>query len=184
MGGRRYTKEQIKWIEQNINNYANYKEMADAFNIEFNESRTDQGISNTATKRLKLNKNFNSGQFSNTLKKEELPLNTIRKAGNGVTYIKVKLIGDNRPKFSGYKEPYWMPLQKKIYIDEYGGIKDNEMIIFLDSNSGNFDLDNLYCIDRKISAILAKNQWYSEDPGITLAGIMYAKLILMLGGMK
>lgn len=184
MGGKRYTKKQLKWIEKNVNNYINYKDMADAFNLEFNESRTEQGISNTVTKRLKLNKKFNFGQFSNVHKKEELPLGTIRRTGNGVTYIKTKLIGKNRPKCTGYKEPYWMPLQKKIYVEEYGAIKDDEMIIFLDCNSYNFSLDNLCCIDRRISAILAKNQWYSEDPGITLAGIMYAKLILMLGGMK
>ena len=181
MGGKRYTKKQLKWIEKNVNNYINYKDMTDAFNLEFGESRTEQGISNTVTKRLKLNKNLNYGQFSNVLKKEELPLGTIRRTGNGVTYVKTKLTGENRPKYSGYKEPYWMPLQKKIYVDEHGDIKDDEMIIFLDCNRYNFSLDNLCCIDRRISAILAKNKWYSENPEITKTGIMCAKIILKIG---
>lgn len=184
MGGRRYTKEQLLWIESNLNSYQTYIDMAKAFNSIFSESRTDQAISNTATKRLKLNRKFNSGQYSEKNKKEELPLGSIRDCGNGTTYIKVKLVGNQRPKFTGYQEPYWKPIQKKIYEDAYGEIKGNEMVIFLDCDNKNYSLENLYCIDRRISAIVAKNKWYSKNPDITLNGIMYAKLILKLGEEK
>lgn len=178
--GRRYTVEQLEWIKERINDFSNYAEMAKSFNEKFKDNRTDQGIMSTATRKLKLNKTFNSGQWSMTLKKDEVPLGTIRHSSNGVTYIKVKLVGANRPKFSGYKKPYWLPLQMKIYQDKYGEIQDNEMVIFLDCNRNNFDIDNLYCIDRRVSAILAKNKWYSSNPKITKTGIMYAKLILSL----
>lgn len=184
MGNRRYTQEQIKWMSENVNNYKNYKEMANAFNKKFNENRTDQAMSNTLVKRLKIKKSFNSGQFSETLKKDELPLGTIRQSNNGVTYIKVKLVGNKRPKFSGYKEPYWVPLQKKIYQTRYGEIKNDEMIIFLDCNNQNFNIDNLFCINRKISLILANNGWYSKDPKITKTGIYYAKLLNEIKNIK
>lgn len=184
MGGRRYTKEQLLWIESNLNSYQTYIDMAKDFNSIFSESRTDQAISNTATKRLKLNKKFNSGQYSEKNKKEELPLGSIRDCGNGTTYIKVKLVGNQRPKITGYQEPYWKPIQKKIYEDAYGEIKGNEMVIFLDCDNKNYSLENLYCIDRRISAIVAKNKWYSKNPDITLNGIMYAKLILKLSEEK
>ena len=184
MGNRRYTQKQIKWMSENVNNYKNYKEMANAFNKKFNENRTDQAMSNTLVKRLKIKKSFNSGQFSETLKKDELPLGTIRQSNNGVTYIKVKLVGNKRPKFSGYKEPYWVPLQKKIYQARYGEIKNDEMIIFLDCNNQNFNIDNLFCINRKISLILANNGWYPKDPKITKTGIYYAKLLNEIKNIK
>ena len=184
MGGRRYTKEQLTWIKENLNNYVNYIEMTKDFNKKFYEKRTEQGISNTATKRLGLNKINNSGQYSSSYKKEELPIGTIRESGNKTTYIKVKLVGKKSAKFSGYKEPYWLPLQKKIYQDKYGEIKEDEMIIFLDCNNQNYNIENLYCINRKISAILASNHWYSKNPTITLLGITYAKLILELKDCK
>lgn len=180
MGNRRYTVEQLEWIKEKINDFPNYIEMAKSFNEKFKDNRTDQGIMNTATKKLKLNKTLNSGRYSKTLKKDELPLGTIRYCNNGTTYVKVKLLGEKRLKFSGYKKPYWLPLQMKIYQDKYGAIQDNEMIIFLDCNRNNYDIDNLYCIDRRVSAILAKNKWYSNSPEITKTGIMYAKLILSL----
>lgn len=178
--GRRYTVEQLEWIKEKINDFPNYVEMVKSFNEKFKDNRTDQGIMSIATKKLKLNKSFNSGRYSETLKKDETPLGTIRCGNNGVTYIKVKLVGANRPKFSGYKKPYWLPLQMKIYQDKYGAMQDNEMVIFLDCNRNNYDIDNLYCIDRRVSAILAKNKWYSNNPEITKTGILYAKLILSL----
>lgn len=180
MGNKRYTKAQLDWIKENVNEFENYKDMTIAFNERFNEKRTEQGISNTVTKKLKLNKFFNSGQYSNVYKKDELPVGTIRECGNGTTYIKVKLLGNCRPKYTGYKEPYWLPIQKKIYQDRYGEVSEDEMVIFLDCNNKNLNIENLYCINRKISVILAKNKWYSTDPNITKTGIYYAKLITKL----
>ena len=78
--------------------------------------------------------------------------------------------------FSGYKEPDWLPLQKKIYQDAFGTVPKGRMVIFLDCDKTNFSLDNLYCIDRKISAQLAKNHWFSTDRNITLAAIKYCEL--------
>ena len=61
-------------------------------------------------------------------------------------------------------------------MDNYGPVPDGKMICFLDCNKENLDIDNLYCIDRRVSVRLAQNGWWSTNPDITLAGIKYAEL--------
>lgn len=77
---------------------------------------------------------------------------------------------------SGYQEPYWLPLQKKIWIDHYGKVPKGKMVIFLDGDRNNFDIDNLYCIDRKISAVMASNNWYTSSREHTLTAIKWCEL--------
>ena len=77
-------------------------------------------------------------------------------------------------------EPDWVPLQKKIYEDAHGKIKPGQMICFLDCNHQNFDIDNLYCIDRRIAIRMAQNGWWSSNRDITLAGIKCIELQIAL----
>ena len=105
--------------------------------------------------------------------KEQLPIGSIRKSQTG-TYIKVMEVKNQH--ISGYAEPYWLPLQKKIYQDVYGEIAPGQMVCFLDGNSKNFDIDNLYCIDRKISVIMSRNHWWTSNRENTLTAIKWCEL--------
>lgn len=116
----------------------------------------------------------NNGKYEKKNEKEQCPIGTIRKTTNGVTYIKVK---DSRLSFqSGYREPYWLPIQKKIWQDHYGEVPSGKIVIFLDGNHDNLDIENLYCIDRKISAVMAKNRWFTESREHTLTAIKWCEL--------
>ena len=75
-----------------------------------------------------------------------------------------------------------MPLQKKIYQDAYGEIEEGKMVCFLDGNAENFDIDNLYPIDRKISAVMSANQWWTKDREHTLTAIKWCELHYALKG--
>lgn len=63
-----------------------------------------------------------------------------------------------------------------MWIDHYGEVPDGKMVIFLDCNKENLDIGNLYCIDRKISAVLASNGWYSDNGELTLTAIKWCEL--------
>ena len=77
---------------------------------------------------------------------------------------------------SGYAEPYWIPIQKKIWQDHYGEVPEGKMVIFLDGDRENLDIENLYCIDRRISAIMAANKWYTNSRDHTLTAIKWCEL--------
>lgn len=86
------------------------------------------------------------------------------------------MLDSTQGHFTGYKEPWWKPLQKKLYEDAYGPVGD-KLVVFLDCNRENFNLNNLYAVDKKITTRLAKNGWWSTNPDITLAGIKLCELI-------
>lgn len=173
----RYTDEEKTFVRQNIGRYSSYRTLANAFCAEFGVKVSPSSISDLCTKRMHIGIGHSSTKFKPGARTRAVPIGTIRKSQNGATYIKVS---NQATGISGYSPPDWIPLQMKIWEDAYGQVPQGCMICFLDCDRENFSLNNLYCIDRKISAILAKNKWYSTNPQITLAGIKFAELHLQL----
>lgn len=168
-----FTDEQEQWLCDNFHKAQSYKALAERFNKTFEASRSAEQIKEKCTKRLGLKGMPNLTRYG--LKpKEQLPVGTIRKSQTG-TYIKVLTVQPGA-KFTGYKKPWWMPLQEKIYTDAYGSIPDGYMVCFLDCNPGNIALDNLYPITRRISARLSQNGWWSKNPEITMTAIKLCEL--------
>ena len=173
-----YTEAEKKWLREHQDTMTRAA-LTEAFNKKFGASVKQTAISDVCTKQLKLLRSANTGRYGDR-ERDQLPIGTIRKSQTG-TYIKVQ----NVPKhahISGYKEPYWMPLQKKIYQDAHGEIAPGKMVCFLDGNTENFDVDNLYPIDRKISAIMSTNGWWTKDRDHTLTAIKWCELHYALKG--
>lgn len=88
----------------------------------------------------------------------------VRKTDGGMLKIKV---GNHK----------WEYLQREIYEQHYGvNLKDDEYVIFLDHNRRNFKINNLRLVTRQESAILSKEQLYSENPIVTETGLQAIKL--------
>lgn len=170
---RYFTAEQEQWLRDNYQSIETYDELTMRFNERFGTLRKKTAISEKCSKRLGLKGMVNKTKYGNKVK-EQLPIGTIRKSQVG-TYIKVLPV-PNGIKFTGYSEPYWLPLQKKIYQDAYGEIRSDQMVCFLDHNAENFELDNLYCIDRRISAIMSRNHWWTDSKEHTRTAIKWCEL--------
>lgn len=170
----KYSEEMKKWLKENISNtcYSSYQELAIAFNINFGTQITGSKLSDLCIKRLKIHRGFNSTTFKKGHQMNLLPIGTIKKTKD-CTYIKVK---DNDILYTGYAEPFWMPIQKYIYEQAYGKIPEGSMVIFLDCNRNNLSLDNLAVIDRQTSAFLAKKGMYSKNSALTKTGILCYQL--------
>ena len=175
---RHFTAEQEEWLRGHYHSVSTYQELTELFNQQFCESRKRSQIAEKCTKRLHLKGIPNSTTYGKK-PKEQLPIGSIRKSQTG-TYIKV--MENQNSHISGYAEPYWLPLQKKIYQDAHGEIAPGKMVCFLDGNSENFDLDNLYCIDRKISAIMSSNRWWTSNREHTLTAIKWCELYHVMKG--
>lgn len=168
-----YTNEQEDWLKNNYIKFNSYAELTYEFNYVFKRNKPIEAIREKCNKYLRLSGIPNPTSYKKGNIRCQLPIGTIKKTGYG-TYIKVK---DSVLSYmSGYQEPYWIPLQKKIWIDHYGEVPKGKMVIFLDGNRNNFDIDNLYCIDRKISAVMASNKWYTNSREHTLTAIKWCEL--------
>ena len=168
-----FTKEQEDWLVENFNRFSCYREMADCFNKVFRETRSFESIREKCNKRLHLKGKPSVTRYGSK-RKEQLPIGTIRKSKTS-TFIKVKEV----PEHSGisrYMRPYWIPLQEKVYSDSFGPLPEGKIICFLDNDSNNFNIENLCMIDRKISAIMSRNRWWSKNPEFTKTAIMWCKL--------
>lgn len=173
-----YTKEQTEWLIDNYERFNTYKELTEEFDKVFQRDKTIENIRDKCCKRLKLYGMENSTVFRKGNIKEQCPIGTVRKCKNGTTYIKVK---DSLYSYAkGYSEPWWLPIQKKIWQDHFGEVPNGKMVIFLDGNRENLDIENLYCIDRKISVVMAKNRWYTENRENTLTAIKWCELFYAL----
>ena len=176
-----YTKEQEDWLRDNYYRVKSYDDLTAAFNERFETIRNRESIKDKCVKRMGLSGMPNPTRYG-LKEKEQLPIGTIRKSQTG-TYIKVLEVPP-KANLSGYAEPYWLPLQKKIYQDAHGKIGTDQMVCFLDANPENFELDNLYCIDRKISAIMSKNRWWTDSKEHTLTAIKWCELYYIVKEIK
>lgn len=171
-----FSEEERQFCLDNIKRFDSYKDFTKAFNKHFGSEVSESKLKDLCCKRLKKGIGQSKTCFKNGSRTRALPVGTIRKTSYG-TYIKVS---DTLTVFSGYKEPDWLPLQKKVYQDVYGAIPKNRMVIFLDCDHSNFAIENLYCIDRTISAELARNRWFSTNRNLILAAIKYCELLRVL----
>lgn len=172
----RFTEQQENWLRENIYSFDSYADLTARFNEIFGEYRKVDLVREKCTKRLKISMGKNAGQFVAGAKTRDLPIGTIRKSQTGI-YIKVS---NEAVDISGYARPNWLPLQQKIYEDAHGKLPEGYMVCFLDCNRENFDLSNLYPVNRQISVRMAQNGWWSNDPTITLTGILQCELQITL----
>ena len=124
-----FTTEQEEWLRGNYYLVSTYQELTELFNDRFGTNRKRTQIAEKCTKRLRLKGMPNPTTYGKK-QKEQLPIGSIRKSQTG-TYIKV-LDSDN-VNISGYSEPYWLPLQKKLFQDVYGEIEPGKMVCFLET---------------------------------------------------
>jgi len=180
-----YSKEEEACIRELYYQVDTYKELARVVNEKFHNNRTTEQLRDKCTKYMGLKGHMKNMTTFAHKEKEQLPLGTIRRGQNGCTYIKVMDVPKDKAKcVSGYQEPYWLPIQKKIYQDAYGEIPSDKMVVFLDGNYENLSLDNLYCTDRKVSMILSSNRWWSENKELTLTAIKWAELFYTIKNKK
>lgn len=182
MRKHRYTPEQDEWLRQHIEHCDSYRQLTEMFNEHFGVSVGKYSISDRCIKQLHIHRNANSGIFQ----KGEQRAKTYRigdeRVHNGYVWVKVNDIQHSgKITMKQFKEN-WMPKQRYVYEQHHGKIPDGHIVVFLDSNSMNFSPDNLYCIPRRINAIMNQNHWFTTERENTLTAIKWCELYYALKG--
>lgn len=111
----------------------------------------------------------NKGMFVKGQKsvRGELPVGTIRYNSDGRPFIKVMLCNGNAGHDANtghnYREPFWKPLQKKIWEDHYGEVPNGYIVCSLNGDPNCTDIDKIGLIDKRGTARMAKNKWWGID---------------------
>lgn len=71
----------------------------------------------------------------------------------------------------------WKLKKQLVYEKHNGKISSDEIIVFLDKDNFNFDISNLYKLNKKEFGLIQLNRLLTTDRGLTMLGIMWVKLI-------
>lgn len=175
-GAHVYTDEEREWIRDAVYIYDSYREITDSFNEQFNTSVKPQSIIDQVRKVLGLRLNKNVGCFKTGRDIPGTKPIGSEAVYNGYIFIKVNDVYHKGKTTSKQFRENWKPKHVYIYEQAYGPLDSDKIVIFLDSNKRNFDLNNLYAIDRKISVIMAKNRWFTTSRERTLTAIKWCEL--------
>lgn len=178
---RNYTEEERQWILDNYERFYTIPEMLKEFSKTFSRKTTYGGMQNYCRYVLGI-KMFD--KYKEQKNAQQLPVGTERYIKSIDTiYVKCKLVpGNINVRDVKYKMPYWKPKQMKIYEDYYGEVPKGSYVIFLNTDNRDFSIENLYCINRKIHAIMAKNNWFTTERENTLTAIKCCELMQSIKG--
>lgn len=174
-----WTEEQENWLREHITNYE-YHQLVSEFNKHFNMSRTYDSIVTRCIKVLKLKRNCMGGQFkAGNSKSKTYDLGDEVFRGRYWWVKTDNLYFEGRTTYEQLKKN-WTVKQRYVYEQAFGKLPDNKIVVFLNKDNNDFDLKNLYPIDRKINVVMNKNRWFTENRVLTLAAIKWCELYYAL----
>ena len=182
-----FTKEQERWLRQNYVRYNVLKDLTEQFNnvfgTEYKYTRLQHYLSKNGLRksdRVSGGKVGAQKQVGKPRKSGECPIGTIRYNAYGNPFIKVMLCEGsshvvNSGK-SGMREPFWKPLQKKIWEDHFGEVPKGYVVVSLNGDSSDEDINHIGIIDKRMRAVMGKKGWWTTHPIITGDGVMWCNL--------
>lgn len=184
----KYTDKEIALLRELAESCTTLREAAERFNTICELNIAYRAIAATAWRHgiRKSNEAVRFKQGHRLTEKQRLPIGTEVKRPNRQNHIYVKVSDNPVPDYDSATEKNnarWANYRKKselVWEQNNGKMPPDGMIVFLDKNIYNFDPENLYCINKKIHAIMCKNRWYSENPELTLTAIKWCELFIIL----
>ena len=167
-----FTLEQDTWLKENCLNYANYEEVAEAFNMKFHTDKTPRGIQSHCARYLKLKSGRQAFKKGNQTW-NKMPVGYEITRANGYTYVKANDTGIKNQDFIEKHRMLW---------EQYHACKvpDGHIVVFLNSDCSDFSEENLYCIPRKICRMMNTYGWFTESREHTLTAIKWCELYYSL----
>lgn len=163
---RVWSDEYDEWLKANIDSHSR-KSLTDAFNEHFNTHMNEDSIKVRCNKKLGLRFSDNKERLSKLKSEGHAPVGNVIITKQGYCLIKGE---DNKYHSAG----------KYLYEREHGNIPKGAQIVFLDGDTKNLSLDNIYCVSGKVARELLKNKWRFKDTLLTLAAIKYCELHFLL----
>lgn len=179
-----FTDEQIAWVKAQDRSLT-YSELAELFNEYFGTHLNRCSMSDLCTKRLKLSRSINKGQYKDGERKA-----LKYKIGDEVIrsgYVWVKVSDEAYESGDNYNLLYsknWKRKSDLIWESANGPIPDGCFLIFLDGNTENCELDNLYLVSRSVHARMCQNHWYNGNKQFVLTALRWCEMFVLINACK
>ena len=174
----KYTEEERDWLRENVPELA-VNEVARRFNERFGTN-----ISPGALKRY-------GALYLNVKRTNEVTLKHRREMNREfftrfhVGDISVHIRGGRPTKVimvgrdmavDGKNNARWMPYARYLWEQEHGPLPNGYRLIPLNNDGADCRLENWCAIPSDVMALMARNQWYSTNPDVTMAAIKLCEL--------
>lgn len=116
---------------------------------------------------------FNAGGNKTSFKKgivpaNRVPIGTEKERSDGYVWVKVR---------DGHGNKNWILKHVKVWEEVHGSVPKENVVIFLDGDTHNFDINNLQMISKATNARLNQNHLRYPDKDLTSMGITIAEVI-------
>lgn len=166
MANKPYSKEEKQWLIENANIYP-YSKLANMIFEKFGRKVRAETLCEYCREKLGIDKSEKQGFKVGNVSHNTYPIGA-EVIEKGHIYVKISDTGNRKQDWK---------VKTQVIL---GDIPKDKQIVFLDGNPLNCTIDNLYCVDKKIHARLAKNKWLSKEPTITLTAIKWCELFYAL----
>ena len=156
-----FSKEQKEFLQKTLPLFS-YEETARRFNEKFGERKTRKQIESYCT--------------DNRIKRN-LPPPEIGSEHISGNYIMVRINNDKNVS----EHQHYKMKQHVVWEKHHGKIPKGKIIVFLDNNSLNCDISNLYLTDRKVLNLLTVNKWHFTNREQKLAALKWCELYFAQG---
>lgn len=179
-----FTDEQIAWVKSQDRSLT-YSELTELFNKRFGTNLNRCSMSDLCTKRLNLGRSVNKGHFKcgeRGALKYKIGDEVIRGG-----YVWVKVSDETYESGEDYNLLYsknWKRKSDLIWESANGQIPDGCFLIFLDGNTENCELDNLYLVNRSVHARMCQNHWYNGNKPFVLMALRWCEMYVLVNECK
>lgn len=185
-----FSEEQTEWIKEHYSEYEVFADFLRAYNDHWNSAVGYANLSSYCVT-LKLRKydssrrKSNAGQFKKGFKygPEECPIGSVRyNKQRDLAFVKVQMCGGKSRETTGHnlKEPFWKPLQDKVWEDAYGEIQDGYMACPTNCNPYETDIEHIALIDKRGKAIMGRKRWWSDNELLNRTAIRWCNLYYLV----
>lgn len=163
-----YSDVEVQWLKDNIDKYP-VEELLKRFNKEFSVNLTYDGFLSFRYRCARGIIKKDKGKFM-----KKVSVGEERVHGKYI-YVKTK---ETDEKMDGDWRKLSCELKQHIvWKEHYGEIPEGHQIVFLNNNTHDCRIENLYCIPKKFLPYMMHNKWFSDNPEVTLTAIKWCELM-------
>lgn len=170
----KYNDEQMRWLSDNTPNMSE-RELAAAFNAKYGGNVSADSLATYVRRFVGAVKTKETvrASHSKALRRFEIGDVSVQRRGGRTTKV---IMTERNGKRS------WKPYGKYIWEQANGAIPNGWSVIFLNGDNTDCRLENLYAIGPDVMVLMARNQWFSLNPDVTMTAIKLCELARLSGG--
>lgn len=170
----KYGEEQMRWLADNTP-IMSEKELAAAFNSKYGGNVSADSLATYVRRFIGVTRTRETvrASHSKALRRFEVGDTSIHVRGGRKTKVILTEINGKRR---------WKPYGKYVWEQANGTLPNGWSVIFLNGDNTDCRLENLYAIGPDVMALMARNQWFSWNPDMTMTAIKLCELARLSNG--